>query len=164
MQVAFELTPEDLWQWNLYYRRKKHYLRPVFLAAWLGTLGFMLLLLLFIFGASLLRRQPVSWTLLLYFPVIAWLAYRFMPPSRKRVTKQYARDPAQFCSHTIMISPAWIEETTPLSQNKMAWSRLTSIEEDAKYLYLCVKSRGAHVIPKRAFSSPHEANLFLNNA
>lgn len=164
MQVAFELTPEDLWQWSLYYRRNKHYMRPAFLAAWLITLGFMLVLLLSIVGLNLLGHQPVPWTLLLYLPGIAWLFYRFLPPSRKRVTERFARDPAQFCRHVITISPEWIEETTPVSQSKTAWPRLTSLEENASYLFLCIKGLGAYIIPKSAFPDPQDADVFLDTA
>jgi len=164
VQIAFDLTPEDLWQWTLYYRRNKHFVRPAFLVAWLAALGLMLVLLLSILAISLLHHQPVPWRLLFYSLGIAWLAYRFIPPGRKRVIGRYARDPGQFCNHVITIDPAGIEETTPVSQNKMVWSRLTSIEESAMYLYLCVKGAGAYIIPKSAFSSPHNADVFLNTA
>lgn len=164
MEVTFTLTPEDLYHWNLYYRRHKYPIRPAFIFALLAVFGLVAAGVVFVLGISLLHHQPIRWTLLLFFPLVFFLGRKYVPPTRQQLTRFYAKNLEQFCRHTVTLDPTWVKEETPLSQNKMAWERLTSIEEDAHNLYLCVRGAGAHVIPKHAFTSLAQAQAFLDKA
>jgi len=164
LEVTFELTPDDLWHCALYYRRHKAAIRPTLLYILAGTVGLVCLGVTWVFADLWLRLHQPQWSLLLCLPAAMWLVFRALPPTKKRLVKLHSQHPGFFCEHTYGISPEWLSEKTPVNETKVAWTSLHTIEEDQAYLFLFMSKTNAHVIPKRAFTSQREAQLFGDTA
>lgn len=164
MHVTFELTPDDFWHFSLYYRRHKHPIRPLFIYSLGAVMSVVFLGGLWVVADSWLRYHQPQWTLLFYLAAMAYFIPRFLPRRKAYVIRLARRRPGLLCGHTVSISPEWLAEKTEVNDTKVSWLTLDAIEEDRDYLYLFVTKSVAHTIPKRAFSSPHEAGMFLNTA
>lgn len=164
MHVTYELTPDDYWRFNLYYRRHKYPVRPFMLYALSGAIGIVFLGGGWVAVESWLAFGRAQLTLLACLLVLLFAAVGILPPTKRRMTKLAAQKPGLLCEHTIGISPEWLSEKTSVNENKAAWMTLKSLEEDSEYLFLFLDRLVAHVIPKRAFASPHEADMFLSTA
>ena len=164
MYVTYELTPDNFWHFRLYYLRHKHFIRPALMYTLSGIMGLAFLGGTWAAAELWLTLGRISWILLLGLLVLPFFAFRMFPPTKGRVIKLAGQQPGLFCEHTIEISPEWLSEKTQVNESKVAWSTMKSLEEDPEYLFLFVDRLVAHVIPKCAFSSPHEAEVFLNTA
>jgi len=163
LEIIYELVPEDVWQYNLYYRRHKATLRPVFLYALAALVGVVYLGAILIIVDSWLRYHQPQWAMLLYLAAMPFFVSRFLPATKKRVVKLHSQRAGFFCEHIVGISPEWLSERTTVNDTKMAWTTIQAIEEDQNYFFLFISKSVAHIIPKRAFSSPHEAQVFLSD-
>ncbi len=163
MEVTFTLTPEDLWQYNLYYRRHKAAIRLPLLLSLVGLLSLVCLASIVLFIYSWLYAHDPFWTIV---PIIAAMIY-LLPrlfPTKKRLVQQSSKTLGTLGDHLAVISPDWFFEKTSVSETKRAWAAFDSIEEDASYEYLFISKTHAYVIPKRAFTSLAEAQAFLDRA
>ena len=169
MEVTYELTPDDLWHYNQYYLRHKAPFQSLLLTSPVTKIGFAFLSLIMladtgIFIGSLFQHHRIDWGMLFGPVALAFVIPRLLPPTKKRLTKITSQRPGFFCEHIVSISPEWLSERTTVNDTKMAWTTIQSIEEDENYFYLFTSKSVAHIVPKRAFSSPHEAQAFLSDA
>ena len=163
MEVTFTLTPEDLWQYNLYYRRHKAAIKLPLLLSLVGLLSLVCFASIVLFIYSWLYAHDPFWTIV---PIIAAMIY-LLPrlfPTKKRLVQQSSKTLGTLGEHLAMISPDWFFEKTSVSETKRAWVAFDSIEEDANYEYFFISKTHAYVIPKRAFTSLAEAQAFLDRA
>lgn len=164
MQVTFELTPDDFWHFNLYYRRHKHPIRPFFIYSLAAMMSIVFLGGIWVVADFWLRRHQLQWTMLFYLAAMAFFIPRFLPRSKAHMIRLASRRPGLLCGHTVSISPEWLAEKTEVNDTKVSWSTLNAIEEDGDYLYLFVTKAVAHTIPKRAFTSLAEAQTFMDRS
>lgn len=164
MHVTYELTPEDYCHFSSYYRRHKYPIRPLMLFALSGVLGSLFLAGTWVAVETWLNFGRMSGTLLPSLLILLFVTVLILPPTKARILKFARRQPGLLCEHTVDISPEWLSEKTHVNESKTAWSTMKSLEEDPEYLFLFVDRLVAHAIPKRAFSSPHEAEAFLRTA
>ncbi len=162
MEVKYELTPEDVWHYQGYYRRRKVGLRSIFVYLLFGLAGIVCVGSSFVVWETWSRSGKVEWNTLLPLLAGIFVALCFLPPSKARMTKTYRQRPGVFARHTYQISPEWLSQLTPVSESKNAWASLFSLEEDESYLYYFLTKSTAYIIPKRAFTSYGEAQAFLN--
>ena len=164
MEVTYELTPEDVWHYQRYYRRHKAGLRPVFVYLLFGLAGFVCVSGSFVAWEAWSRYGRVEWNILLPLLIGVYIAARLLPPSKARMIKMHRQRPGVFSQHTYQISPEWFFQKTPVSESKDAWAILMSLEEDGDYLYYFRTKANAYIIPKRAFTSYSEAQVFLDTS
>ena len=160
MEITYELTPEDFWHFNVYYRRHKSVLRPWFRNPFLGVFVIIFLSGLWMIWDSWVRYGQIQWIFVTLLPAFAFYAYRLYPPTKKRVLKVAAQQPGLLCEHTIAISPKWLLERTAVNESKTAWGTVDSIEEDREYMYFFLTKANAYTVPKGAFSSLAAAQDF----
>lgn len=163
MEVAYELTPEDIWHNSLYYRQKS-VIRPVFLHLLAGLLGLLAFLGFGLVVASWLMHGRVDLSIVPWSCVLLFWLVRLLPPTKGEIIKRARRRPGLLCEHTIAISPQWFSEKTAVNETKVAWKTLHSIEEDAEYQFFFIAKSNAYIVPKRAFSSLAEAQAFLDTS
>jgi len=171
LEATYELTPDDLWRYNQYYLRHKAPFQSLLISSpsLITKLGIGFLCLVFLAGfgisvAALLQHHNPDWVMLLSPVAMLLVIPRLLPPSKKRLVKIASQRPGFFCEHIVSISPEWLAERTFVNDTKIAWSTIQSVEEDQDYLFLFLSKNVAFIVPKRAFSSPGEANTFLNLA
>lgn len=164
MHVTYDLTPDDFWHFSQYYLRHKHFIRLPLMYTWSAFMGLIFLGGLWIAADFWFTFGRTSWILLLGLLVLPFFAFRMFPPTKGRVIKAARQRPGLLCEHTISISPEWLSEKTQVNESKTAWATMKSLEEDPEYFYLFLDKLMAHTVPKRAFSSPREADLFMATA
>ena len=164
MEVSYELTPEDAWQYVSYYRQKQAVLRPVFLRCLFGLVGFVLLIAAVMQAHDWGTFHQLHWFLPLMLAVTVLLAFPFLSASKKRVTESFGQQPGYFCEHQVSISPEGFAEKTFVSSHETAWAAFHSVEENSACVFLFRSRNSAFIVPKRAFTSPHEAERFANTA
>ncbi len=159
MEIRFFLTGQDVWNFQ-----KNSLLRPRVLLP-------IILLLVFIVGVMLIPLTiPISSTSTIFnvtFIVVFLLIFicLLVVLLRRRMTGGggMARILAAQGEHTITISPEGFRHTNNLSNSLISWQAIKEIKADAHNLYFIVDSNVlmAHVIPRRAFVRPQDADTFL---
>jgi len=162
LEVTYELMPEDVWHYQLYYRRNKAVLRPVLVYLLLSLSVIVGLGGCFVAWLAWSHFGRIEWNIILPLAVMALGAFLVLPPTKARTLKMHRQKQGGFAQHTYRISPQWFSQTTPVSESKNAWTLLCSLEEDSDYLYYFQTRTIAFIIPKRAFTSHCEAQAFLN--
>ena len=164
MEVTYELTPDDLWSFQVYYRRHKASIRLSLLYTFAGVLGIVFIGGLLAIVESWLKTHQIDWAMLFLLAGATYFTRRFLPPTKARAIKLASQKPGFFCEHIVSVSPEWLAEKTSVHDAKVAWTTLHSLEEDQSHFYFFTSKISALIIPKRAFSGPHEAEAFLNTA
>ena len=171
LEVTYELTADDLWQYNQYYLQHKAPFRSLLISnssliikLGLGFFGLMLFLSFGISVVALLQHHSPDWVMLLSPIALVLAVPRLLPPSKKRIAKAASQQPGFLREHSVTISPEWLAEKTTVNDTKIAWITLPSLEEDKSHFFFFLSKTVAFIIPKRAFSSPVEAQAFLDRS
>lgn len=169
LEVTYELTTDDLWHYNQYYLRHKSSLQSLIVTSLITRIGlaFLCLILLAdtgIFIASIFQNHNIEWGMLFGPAALVFITLRLLPPSRKRIAKAASQRPGFLCEHIVNISPEWLAEKTHVNDTKVAWITLHSLEEDKSHFFFFLSKTVAFIVPKRAFSSPLEAQAFLDRS
>lgn len=69
-----------------------------------------------------------------------------------------------FCPMIVRLEPDAVVETAALGERRFAWSQITEIKEGKSLIVLRAGDVDAVVAPRRAFSSPRAADVFLRTA
>ena len=162
LEITYDLTPDDLWQYQLYYRRHKAPVRPLLLYALAGIAVAIYLGSVYVTFDSWLKSQQPQWAIVLYLAAMPYFFVRFLPVTKGRAVKIMSKRPGFFCEHIASISPEWLAEKTTVNDTKIAWITLHSLEEDESYFYFFLSKTVAYIIPKRAFTTHSEAQAFLD--
>ena len=169
LKVTYELTPDDLWQYQLYYRRYKAPIPSVHLDSLIVKSGLVFVCLVLLLSAyvsleTLIKHHTFDWSIVGVFAVLAVAAVCFLHPSKRTLIQRGAKQPGIFCEHVHEICPEWTAHKTFVNESKMAWMAIFSIEENEAYLFLFLSKNAAYIIPKRAFTSYSEAQAFLDKS
>ncbi|MBA2679057.1 MAG: YcxB family protein [Ktedonobacteraceae bacterium] len=156
MEIRFFLTGQDVWNFQ-----KNSLLRPRVLLP-------MILLLVCIIGIIpillIIQTSPTN-TIFDIAPIVFLLIFicLIVVRLRRRMTSGMARRLAAQGEHTITISPEGFRHTNNLSNSLISWQAIKEIKADAHNLYFIVDNNVlmAHVIPRRAFVGPQDADAFL---
>jgi hypothetical protein len=73
-------------------------------------------------------------------------------------------NPTVFTSHTVTISDKGVTEITPVSHSEQTWNSVHDIQHNRDFIFLYMQRNAAHVIPRSAFSSSENAEIFLTQA
>lgn len=69
-----------------------------------------------------------------------------------------------FCEHTVAIDPEGITETTHLGETRASWRGIYRVDSTADHILIYLQPGLAHIIPRRSFASPDEADQFFRTA
>jgi hypothetical protein len=67
----------------------------------------------------------------------------------------------QLGRHRIVLSQDGLIESTAVGESRTSWAGVDRIEQDPRNIYIYTSAAAAHVIPKRAFKDPQEADAFF---
>ncbi len=170
MQIEYELTADDMtaFQWRAAYnsRMARKARRTVYifwfvlvilisiLPAW-GEDGFSIERVDFIF-----MFVAFAIVALLQWAVGRWLMRRAV----REVVNDLKRDKGQVGRHRIVLDEAGVFESTIVGEMRTSWAGIDRLEQDRDYIFIYTQPHASHVIPKRAFSSPQEADGFFELA
>lgn len=103
----------------------------------------------FVFISTLIIMLACAVLLQLLFIL---LSYR---PSRNR---------AILTEHTLQVTETGLVEKTKFNESTFAWTGIPKVAQNRSYIFVYVQQNMAHIIPKRAFATPAEAEHFFQSA
>jgi YcxB-like protein len=166
MEAEYELTPDDLYafQWRAVFvsPRGRRTRRTTYL---LWALAVVLFAILPAIGADGFVISRVSFTFILVaIPIVflfQWCLERWLI---RRAILQMLKDekPGKglLGRHRIVLSQDGLIESTAFGESRTSWAGVDRIEQDPHNIYIYTSLAAAHVIPKRAFRDPQEADAF----
>jgi len=170
MEIEYEITPDDLFafQWRAAYRSPvaKRARRKVYLYLFLALLLFSLLPAIGYDGFVIARA---NFTLVaVAFPVVALMTWRLDRRQTRRAILELLREEkpgkGQLGRHKLGLGEAGLVESTAVGESRTSWEGVDRVEQNREYIFIYTAPAAAHVIPKRAFSSPGEAETFYQLA
>ena len=66
--------------------------------------------------------------------------------------------------HRVVLSDYGVTESTSVNETRTAWAGVDRVEQNPDYIFIYTSPAAAHVIPRRAFGSPQEAEAFYQLA
>jgi hypothetical protein len=155
MEVRFFLTGQDLWTFQKYVLRRTG-----------GLVMFVVLLaIIFILGLAITSLSPSSDLLISLSPVflallgVILLVYLLLWRTRIGAARYLALQGEQI----ITISPEGFRQRNNFTDSLIFWRAFKSFTAEKDNLYFIVHSNRmlAHIIPRRAFATPQDAEAFL---
>jgi YcxB-like protein len=69
-----------------------------------------------------------------------------------------------FGEHTVTLTPEALHERTKVNDSKAAWAGIYRIDDSRDHIFIFTQPNAAHVIPRRAFPTPSDADQFVQTA
>jgi len=166
MEIEYELTPDDFYYFQWRAATKSKFAKRARYKAYLAV--FFLFFTLFVLSGIdsegfHLSRASFIW-IAVYFPVIALIMLFFERRAIRRGILDLMKDEkpgrGQLGTHKIVLNEAGLVESTAVNQSRHSWAGVDRVEQDRDYIFIYTQAHAAHIIPKRAFNSVHEAESF----
>ena len=165
MEVEYELTPDDLYRYQWRASTRSPSVKRAKLGAYLSVIFlFSVLTVLSGLGADGFEFSRASWMWIAWiFPIVIamWL---FEKRQMRRTILDHLKEEkpgrGQLGAHKISLNEAGLVESTAVGESRTSWAGVDRVEHDEKYIYIYTAPHAAHIIPKRAFRSPQEAESF----
>jgi hypothetical protein len=170
MEVEYELTPDDLYAFQLRAVHKspiaKRTRRNTYIALLAAILIFAIMPAI---GPRGFDLSHVSFGFFSYFfALIAALTWFFEKRMTRRgivdLIKEEKPDQGQLGRHKLKLDETGLVESTAVGEARVLWSGVHRVEHDPDYIYIYTAPSAAHLIPRRSFSSENEAERFLQLA
>lgn len=161
MTVKFDVNREDYWKYNRHAIFHTKQIRNSYIKAY----GLAAIVIIFIFYEfrKTTDMPATSFILLCISATVISLIFSYIL-SKKRIMKVPSTSGGTICEHIIDINKTGISEKTKVNESHYEWNGILRIEQNKKYIYIFVDNNLGHIIPKRAFVSDNEANIFYHEA
>jgi hypothetical protein len=168
--VEYELTRDDLYAFH--WRATFHSPRGRRIRRWI-YFGWLLAIALFAIlpaiGPDGFTISRVSFTfIILAFPIAAlgqWLyETQLMRRAIRRLVNEEKPGKGQLGQHRLTLTEAGVVESTAVNETRTSWAGVDRVEQNADYIFLYTSPVAVHLIPKRAFQDPQEAEHFYELA
>lgn len=168
--IEYDLTRDDLYAFQ--WRAAFHSPRGRRIRRW-AYLGWLLAIVLFAIvpaiGPGGFDISQVSFIfILIAFPIVALFQWFFETRMMRRLINRLLDDEkperGQLGRHRIALSEDGIVESTAVNEQRTSWAGVDRVEQNADYIFIYTSPAAAHMIPRRAFRDPQEAESFYRLA
>jgi len=157
MEVAIDLTREDIWQFDKFLNFRTRY-------GQIGVAASILVYPLVYLGFQWAISQALGESLLRFLIVTAlWIPTHFWFWKR-RVKNALSEKGSQVGNQTVGIASDRIFAKAALFEEFTLWQGVLEIAQNQDYIFVFTDIYKAYLIPKRAFSNTSEAKAFLDTA
>lgn len=170
LEVEYVLTPDDLHAFQLRAVQRSPIAKRSRRNMYIGLfLAIVILSIVPAIGSDgfVIARVSVGF-IVITFAVVAlltWLIEKRMTHSAiRQLVKEEKPDKGQLGRHTVKLEEAGVVASTEVGEQRTAWRGIDRVEQDPKYIFIYTTPAAAHVIPKRAFASPSDAEKFCELA
>ena len=167
MQIEYELTSDDLFafQWRGAFKSKIGR-RSSRMSYVVGFLALLLISILPAISSDGFNIADVDLRFLVTaFVVLAflnWFMTRWlMRRAINKLLSEVKQDKGQLGRHKVLLDENGVVESTTVGESRTSWAGIDRLEQNREYIFIYTQPQAAHIIPKRAFDSPHEAQAFL---
>jgi hypothetical protein len=170
MEVNYELTPDDLYAFQLRGLQKSPIARRSRRNMYIGILvALVILTIVPAIGSDgfVISRVSIGFLVIPFVIVVSltWLIEKRM--TRKailQIVKQEKSEKGQLGRHTVKLEETAVVESTAVGEQRISWAGIDRVEHDPDCIYIYTTPMSALVIPKRAFASAADAEEFHNLA
>ena len=100
-------------------------------------------------------------TSLLIVSVLQWSLDRWLVRRAiRQLLKDERPDRGQLGRHRLILDQDGLTESTAVGESRTRWAGVDRVEQNREYIYIYTSPAAAHVVPKRAFSTPEQAEAF----
>lgn len=82
----------------------------------------------------------------------------------RQLLKDERPDRGHLGRHRVTLGEDGVTESTSVGESRTAWAGVDRVEQSPDYIFIYTTPAAAHVIPKRAFKDPEEAEAFFRLA
>jgi hypothetical protein len=157
MKIQFQVTLDDALAFNDYFIDHSAFHKRYYWITFMIPFLFALLIVIttpeFLWQALII---PVVW-IIAYPPFYKW-------SNRYSARKIYLSGPnkGSLGEHTVIVTEESLLETTEVNEARWQWSGVERVEQNENYIFIFVGPNVAHIIPKRAFSTPELSTEFYD--
>lgn len=161
MKVKYTINAADYWNFNKYFILKTPSIRRNYILSLAAVPVLVLVGLLFI-----RTFYEMSLMFVIIFSIVGGAVgdLFLIHTTRIQIMRIPNNNPGVLGEHAIEINEKGVRETTAVNDGFQSWEGIQNIEQDKDYIYIFLGSMLAHIIPKRAFSSPEAASAFYNQS
>lgn len=168
--VAYELTRDDLYalQWRAAHvssvaRRSRrnayiYLLLAVVLIAIVPAIG----------GDGFVISRVSFGFIAIGFPLVAGLMWvleqRMLRRTILKLLEEEKQDKGQLGKHSMTLTEDGLVESTVVGESRNSWAGIHRVEQNPDYIFLYTAPIAAHLVPKRAFNDPGDADRFFEFA
>jgi hypothetical protein len=168
LEVEYELTREDLYafQWRGVFESPRG--RRARRTAYLGwLLAVVLFAIVPAIGADGFTVSRVSFGFIVIALPVAflfqWCLERWLVRRAIRQLLEDERpDRGQLGRHRLVLGEDGLSESTAVGESRTTWAGVDRVEQSPDYIFIYTTPAAAHVIPKRAFTDPEQAEAFYH--
>jgi YcxB-like protein len=166
VEVEYEITPADLYafQWRGVFDSPRG--RRARLNVYLGwVLAIVLYSIVPAIGAdgftiSLVNVGFIAIAMPIVF-LFQWCLERWLV---RRAIRQLLREErpgkGQLGRHRVVLDEKGLSESTAVGESRTTWAGVDRVEQNRDYIFIYIAPAVAHVVPKRAFADPRQAEAF----
>jgi hypothetical protein len=168
--IEYELTRDDLYAFQ--WRAAFHSPRGRRMRKW-AYLGWLLAIVLFAIipaigpGGFDISQVSIIF-ILIAFPIVALFQWFFETRTMGRLINRLIDDEkpgrGQLGRHRLTLSEDGVVERTAVNEQRTSWIGVDRVEQNADYIFIYTSPAAAHMIPRRAFRNPQEAEAFYQLA
>jgi YcxB-like protein len=170
LEIEYDITPDDLYafQWRgvFHSARGRRARRNVYLGWLLAVVLFAIVPAIDVDGFAFSRISLGF--ILVAVPIVfafQWCLERWLiGRAIRQLFTDERPDRGVLGRHRVVLSDDGVLESTAVNQSSHAWAGVDRVEESADHIFIYTSVAAAHVIPKRAFRDPEEAEAFLRLA
>ena len=166
LEVEYEITREDLYafQWRAVFESPRSWRmrRSAYLGWVLAVVLFAIVPAISADGFTVSRVSfgfiaiavPVAF--LFQWCLERWLVRRAI----RRLIQDERPDRGQLGRHRLVLGEDALSESTAVGESRTTWAGVDRVEQSLDYIFIYTAPSAAHVIPKRAFADPAQAEAF----
>jgi len=164
--VEYELTRDDLYafQWRAAFHsaRGRRVRRTSYIIWIVVILLFAVVPAIGPHGVTLSRIDVTS--ILIFLPLAFLFQWCFERMLLRHAIRQLLKDErpdrGQLGWHRLVLTEEGLTESTAVGESRTTWAGVHRVEQNRDYIYIYTAPALAHVVPKRAFASPEQAERF----
>lgn len=163
LEIRFQLTLDDLVNYNWHCIRNAKSMRWQYYLMWLGLPGVLLL-----------AAIPLAWFSLIFSVVFAIFGIVILATWPRRYRAAVSGNARRMYSagenrglkevQTLILSPEAIHTKNPLEEITRKWAVVERMEGTDDYFYIFISSISAYIIPRRVFASDDDYQEFVDTA
>lgn len=169
MEIEYELTKDDLVEFNLYSLAKS---LKVNNRIWKSISLIIIVIVVFTLTVHLISKDAVYTGIdLIFLSVFIYLHWFYFSNRgmRKRIVRVIEKlndivPNDDICRHKVSISNDGLTDSTDYDRITAFWHGVREIKQSDKYLYLSQTKAKAFIVPKRAFPDEASFNQFAQAA
>lgn len=169
MSIEFEISMDDILEFNLYHHQHSPNSRRAYL-----VLRFVISILMLLISLSFLIQTFVDESSMAYFLfwlilAILWIVLfprLYQRSIKKEIAKMYneGKNKGIICKHKLSLTPDMIINTTDFGESKTRWSSIEKIVSTDNHIFIYASAVMAFIVPRRAFSDELKYKEFIRTA